>query len=94
MRSANSITGFPRFERDKRDGDRLSSGLLPGSPVTPLPERGIDLRSAVESFENTLIRQALERTGWNKNRAARLLGLNRTTLVEMLKRKHISPYAA
>lgn len=54
-----------------------------------LPETGIDLRNAVESFENGLIRQALERTRWNKNQAARLLGLNRTTLVEMLKRKRI-----
>lgn len=55
-----------------------------------LPESGINLRAAVESFENELIRQALERTGWNKNRAAMLLSLNRTTLVEMLKRKRIS----
>lgn len=54
-----------------------------------LPDAGIDLRNAVESFENSLIRQALERTKWNKNQAARLLGLNRTTLVEMLKRKRI-----
>jgi len=61
--------------------ERKSSGKLPDS--------GIDLRNAVESFENNLIRQALERTRWNKNQAARLLGLNRTTLVEMLKRKRI-----
>lgn len=56
---------------------------------TTLPDAGIDLRAAVESFENDLIRQALDRTGWNKNRAAVLLRLNRTTLVEMLKRKRI-----
>ena len=61
---------------------------------TRLPEAGIDLRRAVESFENDLIRQALERTGWNKNRAAMLLGIKRTTLVEMLKRKRLSPAAA
>ncbi|MGC4064316.1 MAG: sigma-54 dependent transcriptional regulator [Polyangiaceae bacterium] len=61
--------------------DRKSAGKL--------PDTGIDLRNAVESFENNLIRQALERTRWNKNQAARLLGLNRTTLVEMLKRKRI-----
>lgn len=53
----------------------------------PLPESGIDLRSAVESYENNLIRQALDRASGNKNRAAQLLGLNRTTLVEMIKRK-------
>jgi transcriptional regulator with PAS, ATPase and Fis domain len=54
-----------------------------------LSERGVDLRKAVETFENQLIRQALERTNWNKKRAAELLGINRTTLVEMLKRKRI-----
>lgn len=57
--------------------------------VKELPDSGIDLRSAMEEYENALIRQALERTGWNKNRAAQLLGINRTTLVEMVKRKHL-----
>jgi DNA-binding NtrC family response regulator len=52
-----------------------------------LPADGIDLRDAVEQFENALILQALERTGWNKNRAASILQINRTTLVEKLKKK-------
>jgi DNA-binding NtrC family response regulator len=55
----------------------------------PLPDAGIDLRATVENYENDLIRQALERTGGNKNRAAQLLNVNRTTLVEMIKRKRI-----
>jgi DNA-binding NtrC family response regulator len=53
-----------------------------------LPEDGIDLRDAVEQFENALILQALERSGWNKNRAATMLRMNRTTLVEKLKKKN------
>jgi DNA-binding NtrC family response regulator len=61
--------------------------VQPAAASGPLPEAGIDLRAVVESYENDLIVQALERTGRNKNRAAQLLGLNRTTLVEMLKRK-------
>ncbi len=56
----------------------------------PLPDTGIDLRAAVEAFESNLIRQALERTGGNKNRAAQLLRVNRTTLVEMVKRKQLA----
>ncbi len=63
-----------------------------GAPLSPqlsLPDAGINLRYAVESFENKLIQEALERTGWNKKQAAQLLGINRTTLVEMLKRKGI-----
>ena len=61
-------------------GARLPSGLP--VPTSALPTDGIDLRAAVEQYENDLIRQALFKTGRNKNRAAQLLGLNRTTLVE------------
>lgn len=50
-------------------------------------EGGIDFNQEVEAFENQLIVAALERTGWNKNKAARLLNLNRTTLVEKIKKK-------
>ncbi|MGE3634583.1 MAG: sigma-54-dependent transcriptional regulator, partial [Sandaracinaceae bacterium] len=53
-----------------------------GDPI--LPHAGLDLRDAVETFENSLILQALERTVWNKNQAATILQMNRTTLVEKL----------
>jgi transcriptional regulator with PAS, ATPase and Fis domain len=59
--------------------------------LTHLPEEGIDLRETLESLENALILQALERTAWNKNQAALLLQLNRTTLVEKLKKKGLVP---
>ncbi|MEX1367973.1 MAG: sigma-54 dependent transcriptional regulator [Nannocystaceae bacterium] len=52
-----------------------------------LPEDGIDLRKAVQAFEMSLIDQALERTGGNKNQASMLLGMNRTTLVEKLRKR-------
>ena len=52
-----------------------------------LPDEGLDLRRAVEAFENNLIDQALVRTGGNKNQASMLLGLNRTTLVEKLRKR-------
>jgi transcriptional regulator with PAS, ATPase and Fis domain len=55
------------------------------------PEEGLDFNSIVDQFENILILQALERTGWNRNRAAGLLRLNRTTLVEKLKKKQLVP---
>jgi DNA-binding NtrC family response regulator len=52
-----------------------------------LPEEGVDFNEAVNDFENELIIQALQKTEGNKNKAATLLNLNRTTLVEKLKRK-------
>ncbi len=52
-----------------------------------LPEEGVDLKKLLEALEEKLILQALERAGNVKEKAAKLLGLNRTTLVEKLKRK-------
>jgi DNA-binding NtrC family response regulator len=52
-----------------------------------LPPDGLDLRAVVEQFENTLIAQALRRVNGNKNQAARLLRLNRTTLIEKMRSK-------
>lgn len=52
-----------------------------------IPETGIDFNSAVDAYENALITKALELTGWNRNQAAQLLRLNRTTLVEKIKKK-------
>jgi sigma-54 specific flagellar transcriptional regulator A len=69
----------PRLRRE------LPNGISQASHE--LPTDGIDLRAAVETYENGLIRQALVKTGRNKNRAAQLLGLNRTTLVEIIKRR-------
>jgi DNA-binding NtrC family response regulator len=68
---------------------RLQKPRTQRAQSAELPEDGIDLRDAVEQFENKLILQALERTGWNKNRAAAVLRMNRTTLVEKLKKKNL-----
>ena len=54
-----------------------------------IPEEGISLDSAVNEFERNLILQALIKTGWVKNKAARLLNLNRTTLIEKIKRQNL-----
>ncbi|MCU0584530.1 MAG: sigma-54 dependent transcriptional regulator [Desulfobacterales bacterium] len=62
------------------------------APVTlQLSEEGICLTSAVTEFERSLILQSLEKTQWVKNKAAKLLHLNRTTLVEKIKRHQLRP---
>ena len=55
-----------------------------------LPDSGFDLPTALEEYERQFIVQALQRADGNKSRAAGLLGLNRTTLVEKIKRKDIA----
>jgi DNA-binding NtrC family response regulator len=52
-----------------------------------LGETGLDLDAAVQEFEHGLIAEALRRTKGNKQAAARLLGLKRTTLVAKLRRR-------
>lgn len=52
-----------------------------------LPSLGVDFNSLVNAYENKLISTALSQTGGNKKAAAKLLGLNRTTLVEKIKKK-------
>jgi two-component system response regulator AtoC len=51
-----------------------------------IPDEGIDFNSVVGELERRLILESLERSGGNKKRAASLLQLKRTTLVEKLKR--------
>ena len=55
-----------------------------------VPSEGIDMTSTLDRLENKLLEGALKKAAGNKAQAARLLGINRTTLVEKLKRKQIS----
>jgi DNA-binding NtrC family response regulator len=57
---------------------------------------GIDFYHEMEAIEDRMIAQALRLSGGNKKEAARLLRVNRTTLLEKLKRKRAqgSPLAA
>jgi len=59
------------------------------SSFIKLPFEGLNLPSLILTLENDLIMQALERTRFNKNQAAKLLKLNRTTLVEKIKKRKL-----
>jgi DNA-binding NtrC family response regulator len=71
----------------------LRRAPAPTAAAAQLPATGLSFRGAVEDFETDLILQALEQTHWNKNRAAQLLGLNRTTLLEKIKKLGLEPGA-
>ena len=55
-------------------------------PSMDIPDSGISFNTAVSEFERELILRALKKTNWIKNRAAKLLQLKRTTLVEKMKK--------
>jgi len=56
----------------------------------PHPDRKLSLHDEVRQFEIDLIRTTLDRTNGNQTRAARLLGVNLTTLNTKIKRLKIS----
>lgn len=59
----------------------------PTSIDVVLPQAGVDFNALIADYESKLISTALTQTGGNKKAAAKLLGLNRTTLVEKIKKK-------
>ncbi|CAN5853494.1 N/A [soil metagenome] len=59
---------------------------LPAPAVVTQSVDTLDLRAALENVERDLIDRALAKAGGNRTEAAALLGLNRTTLVEKLRK--------
>ena len=65
-----------------------SSNLIDGNslPLPRMPAEGLDLKDYLEKIELNLIKQALEVSGGVVSKAAKILGLGRTTLVEKLRK--------
>jgi transcriptional regulator with GAF, ATPase, and Fis domain len=64
-----------------------ATGPTPTKPVAALPPEGIALKEFLEEVEHHLVDQAMARADGVKSKAAKLLGLNRTTLVEKLRKR-------
>ena len=54
--------------------------------IQPLPPEGISLKQHLVNIERGLIEQALSRTEGNVSRTAKLLNLQRTTLIEKINK--------
>jgi len=68
-----------------RQTDSLGIG---GESIDFSPD-GLNLPQALHELERRLIVKALEQSNWVKSRAAQLLHLNRTTLIEKMKKQQI-----
>ncbi|MDH3453814.1 MAG: sigma-54 dependent transcriptional regulator [Desulfuromonadales bacterium] len=79
------------------DGDIIDRQDLPSQiggiteenshfPTLKIPGEGLDLAETIALIEKALIKQALDKSSNVKARAASLLKINRTTLVEKIKR--------
>lgn len=58
--------------------------------IVYLPPQGIDLKDYLFELERMLLNQALEQSGWVVARSAKLLKLQRTTLVEKMRKFGLS----
>ena len=63
----------------------VSDSVTAQGPST-LPDQGLSLETYVKDIERQFIKLSLDKAKGNKRRAADLLGLKRTTLVEKMKR--------
>ena len=79
---------------------QIDSGDLPAElnegealPITLAPstsEESMDLNDKLQHVERELIRSALQQTNGNKRRAAKILNVKPTTLIEKIKRLNLS----
>ncbi|HQB31061.1 MAG TPA: sigma 54-interacting transcriptional regulator, partial [Syntrophales bacterium] len=83
------VKGSGRIEVSDLPGKIVNTSSDPVSTSLEFPEDGFDFNEKIESVEREYLLKALEKSGGIKNQAAKLLKLNRTTLVEKLKRFNI-----
>lgn len=83
--------------RDSDDEPTASESYGFGNPETddlgtnkPLPVEGLNLKEYISDLEVSLITQALEQQEWVVARAAEVLGMRRTTLVEKMRKYNIN----
>lgn len=60
-------------------------------PCVDIPDEGVDFNSLVSEFEKNLLLGGLKRAQGKRSRAAILLNMKRTTLIEKLKKLQLSP---
>lgn len=80
----------PVIDFNDLPGHIIMSGSSQAKPVNGFPlDNEQALPDAVKNFEKRLILEALEKSGGVKAKAAKLLRINRTTLVEKIKKQNI-----
>jgi sigma-54 specific flagellar transcriptional regulator A len=83
--TALSVLEEVELEREERK-EAAKQNAAPNNELISLPDEGIDLREHLLTIERQLIEQALQRSRGTVAKAARLLNLRRTTLVEKMRK--------
>jgi two-component system, NtrC family, response regulator AtoC len=77
-----SVIDTPLLPPNLVSSERLALTRIPAA----LEDGGVDLNALVQELEGRMINEALKQSGGNKQGAARLLGLKRTTFAAKLRR--------
>ncbi len=86
-----ALTESDLINIDDLPAEIADKGCHPGGLCLDLSPEGIDMPAAIAELEKKLITKALSMSGGVKSKAASLLGINRTTLVEKIKRLDFEP---
>jgi len=78
------VSGSREISVDALEGSRLS--VAHGATEAPRSRKPLSLRDQLAAYERRIIARAMTAAMGNQSRAARLLGLSRTTLFERLRR--------
>ena len=85
----NEVVGFDDLPGHIQQNSR---SVQPGEE--DILEEGLTLDQAVKHYEKRLILEALEKSSWIKTKAAKVLNIKRTTLVEKIKKQNLTEAAA
>src|SRR3569832_2613878 len=82
----HALTVLEEVELERAERKETPNKVSTGDALATLPEDGLDLREHLLMIEKQLIEQALQRSRGTVAKAARLLNLRRTTLVEKMRK--------
>jgi sigma-54 specific flagellar transcriptional regulator A len=88
---APAAEAAPAEPQDESVSDVESIIMLAQGGAPVLPAEGLSLKERLADIERDLIQQALERTDGNVSQTARLLSLQRTTLIEKIQKYQLRP---
>ena len=72
------------------DADAFTSAVASPPGAEPVPQGGLTLKDQLDTFERSLIAQALSGASGNQSEAARRLGMSRSALLDRLKKYGLS----
>jgi sigma-54 specific flagellar transcriptional regulator A len=84
----------PELLPERYRGGSGPAAVIDAAAMQALPHEGVNLKDHLAQLEVSMIREALARADGTVSGAARLLGLQRTTLVEKLRKYRLEARAA